>query len=415
MLTGKKILVGVTGGISAYKTASLVRLFVKAGAEVRVLMSESAKQFVAPLTFATLSKNPVFTEFFNPENGEWHSHVKLALWADLYVVAPATANSIAKMAHGIADNLLLTTCLSARCRIMIAPAMDLDMYSNVATQTNISTLRQRGFLVVEAADGELASGLSGKGRMAEPEDILDAACRFLLSANGGKDSCPSAGNMELGGRRIMITAGPTREKIDPVRFITNHSTGKMGYAIAEELARRGAMVTLISGPVQIEAHHPNIKVVDVVSAGDMYNACVVHFPECDAAVMTAAVADFTPMHSADQKIKKTGGGMVLHLASTKDIARQLGTMKTPAQVFVGFALETQNEMANARKKLESKNFDFIVLNSLNDKGAGFGHDTNKVTIVSRVFGTQNYGLKPKPAVAADIADQIIREFKNKNL
>lgn len=403
-------MVGVTGGISAYKTASLVRLFVKAGAEVRVLMSESAKQFIAPLTFATLSKNPVFTDFYNPENGEWHSHVKLALWADLYIVAPATANSIAKMAHGIADNLLLTTCLSARCRIMIAPAMDLDMYSNVATQSNISTLRQRGYLVVEACDGELASGLSGKGRMAEPEDIFGAARDFLLSGADGN----ATSSAPLSGKRIMITAGPTREKIDPVRFITNHSTGKMGYAIAEELAGRGAQVTLISGPVQIKAKHPNISVIDVVSAEDMYQACVQYFPECDAAVMSAAVADFTPATASDLKIKKTGDDMTLKLAATKDIAKALGKMKTEAQVFVGFALETHNEMANASKKLESKNFDFIVLNSLNDKGAGFGHDTNKITIVSRRSGTINFDLKPKTSVASDIADQIITEFKYRN-
>ncbi len=412
MLTGKKILVGVTGGISAYKTASLVRLLIKAGAEVRVLMSETAKKFVTPLTFATLSKNPVFTEFYNPENGEWHSHVKLALWADLYIVAPATANSIAKMAHGIADNLLLTTCLSARCRIMISPAMDLDMYSNVATQTNIQTLRQRGFLVVEAGEGELASGLSGKGRMAEPEEIFEAASSFLLGKQAsGKESPDTA----LNGRSIMITAGPTREKIDPVRFITNHSTGKMGYAIAEELASRGASVTLISGPVQVKAKHPNIKVFDVVSAQDMYNACMENFPKCDAAVMSAAVADFTPATKADQKIKKTGDDMTLHLSATKDIAKALGQMKTGRQVFVGFALETQNEMANAQKKLESKNFDFIVLNSLNDKGAGFGHDTNKITIVSRMDGTVDFALKPKTEVASDIADQIVREFSHKNL
>lgn len=405
-------MVGVTGGISAYKTASLVRLLIKAGAEVRVLMSESAKQFIAPLTFATLSKNPVFTDFYNPENGEWHSHVKLALWADLYIVAPATANSIAKMAHGIADNLLLTTCLSARCRIMISPAMDLDMYSNVATQTNIQTLRQRGFLVVEAGEGELASGLSGKGRMAEPEEIFEAACSFLLDKQASGKESPDAA---LKGRSIMITAGPTREKIDPVRFITNHSTGKMGYAIAEELASRGASVTLISGPVQIKAKHPNIKVLDVVSAQDMYNACMEIFPKCDAAVMSAAVADFTPATKADQKIKKTGDDMTLHLSATKDIAKALGKMKTDRQVFVGFALETQNEMANAQKKLESKNFDFIVLNSLNDKGAGFGHDTNKITIVSRMDGAVDFALKPKTEVASDIADQIVREFSHKNL
>lgn len=402
MLTGKKILVGVTGGIAAYKTASLVRLLIKAGAEVRVLMSESAKQFVAPLTFATLSKNPVFTEFFNPENGEWHSHVKLALWADLYIVAPATANSIAKMAHGIADNLLLTTCLSARCRIMIAPAMDLDMYSNVATQDNISILRQRGYMVVEATDGELASGLSGKGRMAEPEDICKAAVDFLNSRNDFKDL------------KVMITAGPTREKIDPVRFITNHSTGKMGYAIAEELASRGALVTLISGPVQVKARNPRISVVPVISAEDMYQACIQHFPECDCAIMSAAVADFTPDQSSDTKIKKTGESMTLTLSSTKDIAKALGAQKKSSQVFVGFALETDNEMANAEKKLQSKNFDFIVLNSLRDKGAGFGHDTNKITIVSRTAGRIDFDLKPKTEVAADIANQILAELKSRS-
>ncbi|MCQ2252751.1 MAG: bifunctional phosphopantothenoylcysteine decarboxylase/phosphopantothenate--cysteine ligase CoaBC [Bacteroidales bacterium] len=401
MLTGKKILVGVTGGIAAYKAAVLVRLLIKAGAEVRVLMSESAKQFVAPLTFATLSKNPVFTEFFNPENGEWHSHVKLALWADLYIVAPATANSIAKMAHGIADNLLLTTCLSARCRIMIAPAMDLDMYSNVATQDNISILRNHGYLVVEAADGELASGLSGKGRMAEPEEICKAAEDFF------------AASQDFNGFNVMITAGPTRERIDPVRFITNHSTGKMGYAIAEEIASRGAKVTLISGPVNIKAKNPNISVVDVESASDMYNSCVEHFPKCDCAIMSAAVADFTPDTVSDTKIKKNGDEMLLRLRPTQDIAKALGSSKADNQVFVGFALETDNEMANAEKKLQSKNFDFIVLNSLRDQGAGFGHDTNKITIVSKNFGTIPFSLKPKTEVAKDIANQILKEL-NKN-
>lgn len=366
-----------------------------------MLMSESAKQFVAPLTFATLSKNPVFTEFFNPENGEWHSHVKLALWADLYIVAPATANSIAKMAHGIADNLLLTTCLSARCRIMIAPAMDLDMYSNVATQDNISILRNHGYLVVEAADGELASGLSGKGRMAEPEEICKAAEDFF------------AASQDFNGFNVMITAGPTRERIDPVRFITNHSTGKMGYAIAEEIASRGAKVTLISGPVNIKAKNPNISVVDVESASDMYNSCVEHFPKCDCAIMSAAVADFTPDTVSDTKIKKNGDEMLLRLRPTQDIAKALGSSKADNQVFVGFALETDNEMANAEKKLQSKNFDFIVLNSLRDQGAGFGHDTNKITIVSKNFGTIPFSLKPKTEVAKDIANQILKEL-NKN-
>lgn len=402
MLTGKKILLGVTGGIAAYKSAYLVRLLIKAGAEVRVLMSDAAKQFVQPLTFATLSRNPVFTEFFNPENGEWHSHVKLSLWADLYVVAPATANSIAKMAHGIADNLLLTTCLSARCPIMVAPAMDLDMYSNAATQENLNTLRSRGFLIAEAADGELASGLSGKGRMAEPEEILERVVEYF---NAPKP---------LSHRKILITAGPTREKIDPVRFITNYSTGKMGYAIAEELAQRGAEVLLVSGPVQVTAHNQRITVIPVTTAAEMYQQCVTLFPTCDGAIMSAAVADFTPETTAQSKIKKTGDEMTLRLVPTKDIAAELGKLKTEKQVFAGFALETDNEMHNAQKKLESKNFDFIVLNSLKDKGAGFGYDTNKVTIVSRTKGAVNYDLKSKALVAKDIADQLEEELTQKS-
>ncbi len=399
----------MTGGIAAYKSAVLVRLLVKAGAEVRVLMSQSAKQFVQPLTFATLSKNPVFTDFYNPENGEWHSHVKLSMWADLYIVAPATANTIAKIAHGIADNLLLTTCLSARCKIMAAPAMDLDMYANAATQSNIATLRERGCLIVECGDGELASGLSGKGRMAEPEEILGEVERYFDSATVS----PTA--QDLSGFRALITAGPTREKIDPVRFISNYSTGKMGYAVAEELAGRGAEVMLVSGPVQVTAHNPRITVVPVQTAGEMYNECVRLFPECDIAVMSAAVADFTPETTADTKIKKNGDSMTLRLVPTKDIAAALGKMKTEKQVFAGFALETDNEMQNATKKLEAKNFDFIVLNSLQDKGAGFGYDTNKVTIVSRTKGTVAYDLKSKALVAKDIADHIVDEIRVKQI
>jgi len=401
MLTGKKILLGITGGIAAYKSAYLVRLLTKAGAEVRVLMSDAAKQFVQPLTFATLTGNPVFTEFFNPENGEWHSHVKLSLWADLYIVAPATANSIAKMAHGIADNLLLTTCLSARCPIMIAPAMDLDMYSNVATQQNLSTLRSRGFLFAEAGEGLLASGLSGKGRMAEPEEIFTEVNNYFNAAQ------------TLSGRKILITAGPTREKIDPVRFITNYSTGKMGYAIAEELAQRGAEILLVSGPVQVTAHNQRITVIPVTTAEEMYRQCVALFPTCDGAIMSAAVADFTPETASSSKIKKTGDEMTLRLVPTKDIAAELGKLKNANQVFAGFALETDDEMQNAQKKLQSKNFDFIVLNSLKDKGAGFGYDTNKVTIVSRQKGAVDYELKSKALVAKDIADQIEEEFSQK--
>jgi phosphopantothenoylcysteine decarboxylase/phosphopantothenate--cysteine ligase len=393
MLSGKKILIGVTGGISAYKTAVLTRLFKKAGAEVKVLMTEAAKRFVQPLTFATLSQNPVYTDFFNPENGEWNSHVKLGLWADLFVIAPATANTIAKIAGGIADNLLTTTCLSARCKIMIAPAMDLDMYSNPATESNIETLKKRGFLIAEAGEGFLASGLSGKGRMTEPEEIFKKAEKYLLQ------------NGDFKGKRVLITAGPTREKIDPVRFISNYSTGKMGYAIAEEFAERGAEVILVSGPVEVTAKNHSINVRHVSSAQEMYEECVSFFPEIDIAVMAAAVADFTPETTAESKIKKTGDSMTIRLKPTRDIAKKLGAMKKKEQILIGFALETDDELSNAQKKLSEKNFDFIVLNSLKDKGAGFGYDTNKITLISR-NGIESFPLKSKNEVAKDIADRL---------
>jgi phosphopantothenoylcysteine decarboxylase/phosphopantothenate--cysteine ligase len=393
MLSGKKILIGVTGGISAYKTAVLTRLFKKAGAEVKVLMTEAAKRFVQPLTFATLSQNPVYTDFFNPENGEWNSHVKLGLWADLFVIAPATANTIAKIAGGIADNLLTTTCLSARCKIMIAPAMDLDMYSNPATESNIETLKKRGFLIAEAGEGFLASGLSGKGRMTEPEEIFKKAEKYLLQ------------NGDFKGKRVLITAGPTREKIDPVRFISNYSTGKMGYAIAEEFAERGAEVILVSGPVEVTAKNHSINVRHVSSAQEMYEECVSFFPEIDIAVMAAAVADFTPETTAESKIKKNGDSMTIRLKPTRDIAKKLGAMKKKEQILIGFALETDDELSNAQKKLSEKNFDFIVLNSLKDKGAGFGYDTNKITLISR-NGIESFPLKSKNEVAKDIADRL---------
>ena len=400
MLNGKKILVGITGGISAYKTATLIRLFVKAGAEVKTVMSSAAKQFVSPLTIATLSKNPVYTDFFNPENGEWHSHVKLGIWADLFVIAPATANSIAKMANGIADNLLLTTYLSARCKTLIAPAMDVDMYQNTVTQQNIQTLMQRGCIVVDAAEGELASGLSGMGRMAEPEEIFSKVESYF------------ADNQDFKGKRILITAGPTREKIDPVRFISNYSTGKMGYAIAESLAERGGEVVLVSGPVELKPRHSNIRLVSVESAQQMYEACVQEFAQCDAAIMSAAVADYTPQTVAPEKIKKNGENhFTLTLVPTPDIAAELGKIKTDRQVLAGFALETENERVNAQKKLESKNFDFIVLNSLNDKGAGFGYDTNKITIVYRNGDEESFELKPKSEVAQDIAQALLSLLK----
>ncbi|MBQ5539244.1 MAG: bifunctional phosphopantothenoylcysteine decarboxylase/phosphopantothenate--cysteine ligase CoaBC [Bacteroidales bacterium] len=393
MLSGKKILIGITGGISAYKSAVLVRLFKKANAEVKVIMTEAAKQFVQPLTFATLSQNPVYTDFFNPENGEWNSHVRLGLWADIFVIAPATANTVAKIANGLADNLLTTTCLSARCKIMVAPAMDLDMYSNPATQKNFSILRERGILFAEAGDGFLASGLSGKGRMAEPEEIFEAAKNYLLQ------------NQDFSGKKVLITAGPTREKIDPVRFISNYSTGKMGYAIAEEFSSRGADVFLVSGPVEVTAKNHKINVLHINSAAEMYEECVKIFPECDIAIMSAAVADFTPEITSETKIKKTGDEMTIKLKPTKDIAKELGKLKKEGQIFVGFALETDHEMQNAESKLNSKNFDFIVLNSLKDKGAAFGYDTNKITIISR-SGTEKFDLKPKNLVAKDIADKV---------
>ncbi|MCQ2976207.1 MAG: bifunctional phosphopantothenoylcysteine decarboxylase/phosphopantothenate--cysteine ligase CoaBC [Bacteroidales bacterium] len=395
MLNGKKILIGITGGIAAYKTATLIRLLVKAGAEVKVVMSATAKQFISPLTVATLSKNPVLADFFNPENGEWNSHVKLGIWADLYVIAPATANSMAKIACGIADNLLLTTCLSARCKIMLAPAMDLDMFQNPMTQRNIQILKNQGFIFVDAKEGELASGLSGKGRMAEPEEIFESIEKYFTETQ------------DFVGKKILITAGPTREKIDPVRFISNYSTGKMGYAIAETLANRGAEIILISGPVEIKPINNKIQLVSVESAQEMYNACKTHFPQCDVAIMSAAVADYTPETTAPEKIKKDSDNqMILKLVPTPDIASEMGKLKTEKQVLVGFALETENELNNATNKLSKKNLDFIILNSLKDKGAGFGYDTNKITIVYRDSTIEKFELKSKAEVAQDIADRI---------
>lgn len=393
-MQGKKIIVGVTGGIAAYKTATLVREIVKRGGEVKVVMTEHAKQFITPLTLATLSKNPIMVDFFSPENGEWNSHVSLGLWADAMIIAPATANTLAKMANGIADNLLLTTYLSAKCPVFVAPSMDLDMYANEATQQNIATLAHRGVGIIDATDGELASGLIGKGRMAEPEYIADVLSDFFAQ----KESI-------LNGRHIMVTAGPTYEKIDPVRFIGNYSSGKMGYAIAEELARRGAQVELISGPVKISTRHKNINVIKVESAAEMFEACQQTFPNCDGAIMSAAVADFTPAEHANHKIKRKGDMQIL-LKPTNDIAAEMGRLKTDKQFLAGFALETDNEQFNAQEKMRKKNFDFIVLNSLNDKGACFMTDTNKITIFESNGSTKKFDLKPKSVVAQDIADEI---------
>ena len=393
MLNGKHIILGITGSIAAYKAAMLCRLLVKEGAEVRVVMTPLAKQFITPLTMATLSKHPILVEFFNPENGEWNSHVSLGEWADMLLIAPATANTLAKMVTGIADNLLLTTYLSARSKVAVAPAMDLDMYAHITTQNNLKTLTERGVAIIEPAAGELASGLVGKGRMAEPEDIVEQV--KAIFAGEKKKS--------LEGKRYIVTAGATIEAIDPVRYITNHSTGKMGYAIAEELAQRGAEVRLISGRTALPTPK-GVERIDVLSAEDMYNAAVREWAEADGGVMCAAVADYTPVNVADRKLKKSDDDMRIELKRTKDIAKELGATKGN-RVLVGFALETDNEEANAEGKLQRKNFDFVVLNSLQDKGAGFRGDTNKVTLIDR-NGHEEHPLMSKSDVAAVIVDKI---------
>ena len=399
-MQGKHIIVGVTGGIAAYKTAILVRELVKRGAEVKVIMTEKAKEFITPLTLATLSRNPVLVDFFDPTDGRWNSHVSLGLWADAYIIAPATANTLAKMAHGMADNLLTTTYLSARCPVFAAPAMDLDMYAHVATQENLQTLRNRGVQMIEPASGFLASGLEGKGRMAEPEVIAQFVADKLQA------------NLPLTGKNILITAGPTYEKIDPVRFIGNYSSGKMGYAIAETCAQLGATVTLVSGPVQIKAQHANIHVTAVESAAEMFQATTTAFSQADAAILCAAVADFTPATKANSKIKRGDSGMCIELQPTKDIAAALGSAKKDTQVLVGFALETDNEAANAASKLARKNLDFIVLNSLRNPGTCFGYDNNQITIIDRNGQTKAFPAKSKQAVAADIVENLC-EWLNK--
>jgi len=398
-LKGKHIIVGITGGIAAYKAAILVRLLVKDGAEVRVIMTPLAKEFITPLTMATLSKNPILVDFFNPENGDWNSHVDLGLWADLFVIAPATANTIGKMANGIADNLLLTTYLSARCPVMLAPAMDLDMFAHPALQSNLGILRSFGNIIVEPASGELASGLEGKGRMEEPENIFKAIQQYIETN--------SKFSLDLDGKKILVTAGPTYEPIDPVRFIGNYSSGKMGYAIAEELCVRGAEVTLVSGPVSIKSSSENIKLIKVETAAQMYDACVESFKTVDAAILSAAVADFTPSQPSDTKIKREKQNLQLNLQPTQDIAATLGAMKKARQVLVGFALETSDELNNAKKKLKSKNLDFIVLNSLNDPGAGFQVDTNIITIIDKHNKVEKSELKSKTEIAKDIVNKLV--------
>jgi len=395
MLKGKHILLGVTGSIAAYKSAILVRSLVKQGAEVKVIMTEMAKQFITPLTMATLSKNPILVEFYNPENGDWNSHVSLGLWADLYLIAPASANTIAKMANGVADNLLLTAYLSSRCPVVVAPAMDVDMFLHPATQDNLKILSQRGVKIIEPDSGELASGLDGKGRMEEPEEIVSFVnALFQKSIN-------------LSTKKILITAGPTQEAIDPVRYISNHSTGKMGYALAEECASRGAEVFLVSGPTNLNISGKGISQINVISAKEMYNEALSIFNKgIDAAILCAAVADFTPAKQERSKIKRENENYNLELTPTIDIAASLGKLKKEGTILIGFALETDNELSNAQKKLEKKNLDAIVLNSLQDNGAGFGVDTNKVSIISKKGKPVAYSLKDKAEVATDIVDFV---------
>lgn len=400
-LKGKYIVLGITGSIAAYKACTLIRLFIKAGAEVQVVITPAGKEFITPLTLSTLTGKPVVSEFFDRRDGSWHSHVDLGRRADLMIIAPATAATIAKMAGGIADNMLLTTYLSMKAPVMVAPAMDLDMYAHPATQANLERLRSFGHTIVEPATGELASHLVGKGRMEEPERIFEAAAALLYQA----ESQQAAGK-SLQGKRILITAGPTYEKIDPVRFIGNYSSGKMGFALAEECARRGAQVELVTGPTNLQTRLSGIHRTDVESAAEMHAAAVETFSHCDAGILCAAVADYTPATCATQKIKRTGD-MCLQLKPTHDIAAALGAMKQAHQRLIGFALETDHEESNALGKLRKKNFDFIVLNSLQDAGAGFAHDTNKITILTP-NDKLSFPLKHKTEVAQDIIDQLCR-------
>ena len=399
VLSGKKILLGVSGGIAAYKTANLVRLFIKAGAQVQVVMSPASLHFVTPLTLATLSKNPVYSTFYNEEEatGEWNNHVELGLWADLMLVAPATANTLSKMANGNCDNLLIATYLSAKCPVYFAPAMDLDMYKHPSTLDSFHKLKSFGNIIIPAEKGELASGLSGEGRMAEPENIVAFLQNDLLE------------KLPLKGKKILITAGPTYEAIDPVRFIGNHSSGKMGFDIANEAANKGAEVILVSGPTHLNVQNSSIKLIRVTSAQDMYDACHEHYEKVDVAIAAAAVADYRPKNVANQKIKKNEATFSIELEKTKDILASLGEQKKN-QFLIGFALETENEIEHAKQKIQKKNLDLIVLNSLNDKGAGFGLPTNKVTLISKDFIVEPKELKTKEEVAQDIINKVIQFY-----
>lgn len=397
MLEGKKFVLGITGSIAAYKAAYLIRALIKKGAEVQVVITPAGKEFITPITLSALTSKPVISEFFSQRDGTWHSHVDLGLWADAMIVAPATASTIGKMAHGIADNMLITTYLSMKAPVFIAPAMDLDMFAHPATQHNLDILRSYGNHIIEPGEGELASHLVGKGRMEEPDNIVRILEDYF------------AKGAELAKKKVVITAGPTYEKIDPVRFIGNYSSGKMGYALAEECAARGAEVILVSGPVQLTTSHPGIRRIDVESAAEMHEATLREFADADAAILCAAVADFTPEEVADHKIKREHDNLMLRLKPTHDIAAALGQRKQAHQCLVGFALETDHEAEHAQNKLRRKNLNFIVLNSLRDAGAGFRHDTNKITILD-AEGSTAYPLKSKKEVAADIVDRLCREF-----
>jgi len=405
MLKGKKIVLGITGSIAAYKACYIIRGLIKAGAEVQVVITPSGKEFITPITLSALTQKPVVSEFFSQRDGTWNSHVKLGLWADAMLIAPCTASTLGKMANGVADNMLITTYLSMKAPVFIAPAMDLDMYQHPTTQQNIERLKSFGNYIIEPQSGFLASGLEGKGRMEEPEKIVSALDDFFQKK-------------DLQGKRIMITAGPTYEKIDPVRFIGNYSSGKMGFSLAEECASRGAEVTLIAGPVAQQTHHANIRRIDVESAMQMYDVAVTNFPQMDAAILCAAVADFRPAEVADHKIKRekqltgdeTSQTMNLHLVANPDIAAELGKMKTANQRLVGFALETDDELQNAKHKLEKKNLDFIVMNSLRNEGTCFKSDENQISIISQE-GRKDYEKKAKTAVACDIIDELVNKLK----
>ncbi len=395
ILSGKHIVLGITGSIAAYKSCLIIRQLIRAGAEVQVVITPAGKEFITPITLSALTSKPVVSEFFSQRDGTWHSHVQLGLWADAMLIAPATASTLGKMAHGIADNMLITTYLSMKAPVFVAPAMDLDMYAHPTTQENLATLRRHGVTIIEPGTGFLASHLEGKGRMEEPERIVEVLAKSL------------AGSTATSGKKVLITAGPTYEKIDPVRFIGNYSSGKMGLALVDECLRRGMNVELVLGPVSQEVkEQKGLHITRVESAQQMYESATTLFPDCNAAILCAAVADFTPETTADEKIKREGDDLVLQLKPTHDIAAALGQMKRDGQVLVGFALETCDEQAHAEHKLEKKNLDFIVLNSLRDEGAGFRTDTNKVTIIRRDLSRIDYPLKPKTEVAHDIVDVL---------